>query len=111
MLLTGLDFVGELLEGEKLLEVHRVRRMLEPMATGMASTRLTEDDFVALEACLEPDGRGEVDAGVHRRRHEFHRIIVSASGNATLASLIQSLSGGMLRARLWRTITTTTRSR
>jgi GntR family transcriptional repressor for pyruvate dehydrogenase complex len=36
---------------------------------------------------------------------EFHRIIVLAAGNATLASLIQNLSGGMLRARLWRTIT------
>ena len=36
---------------------------------------------------------------------EFHRIIVTASGNATLASVIQNLSGGMMRARLWRTIT------
>jgi GntR family transcriptional repressor for pyruvate dehydrogenase complex len=36
---------------------------------------------------------------------EFHRIIVMAAGNATLASLIQGLSGGMLRARLWRSIT------
>jgi hypothetical protein len=36
---------------------------------------------------------------------EFHRVIVFASGNATLASVIQNLSGGMARARLWRTIT------
>jgi GntR family transcriptional repressor for pyruvate dehydrogenase complex len=36
---------------------------------------------------------------------EFHRIIVGAAGNATLASIIHSLSGGMMRARLWRTIT------
>jgi GntR family transcriptional repressor for pyruvate dehydrogenase complex len=36
---------------------------------------------------------------------EFHRIIVWAAGNATLASLIQNLSGDMMRARLWRTIT------
>ncbi len=35
---------------------------------------------------------------------EFHRIIVQAAGNATLASLIQNLSSGMLRARMWRTI-------
>jgi GntR family transcriptional repressor for pyruvate dehydrogenase complex len=32
---------------------------------------------------------------------EFHRIIITASGNSTLASLIQNLSGGTLRARLW----------
>ena len=36
---------------------------------------------------------------------EFHRIIVTASGNTTLASLIQNLSGGTLRARLWRSVT------
>lgn len=35
---------------------------------------------------------------------DFHRIIVSASGNATLASLIQNLSGGTLRARLWHSL-------
>jgi DNA-binding FadR family transcriptional regulator len=36
---------------------------------------------------------------------ELHRIIVTAAGNATLASLIQGFSGRMLRARLWRSIT------
>ena len=36
---------------------------------------------------------------------EFHQIIVDASGNSTLASLIQHLSGGTLRARLWRSVT------
>lgn len=105
MLLTGLNFVGELLEGTRLLEVHQVRRMLEPMATGMASTRLTEDDFVALEACLRQMDEAKSTQAFIDADTEFHRVIVSASGNATLASLIQSLSGGMARARLWRTIT------
>ncbi len=36
---------------------------------------------------------------------EFHRIIAVASGNSTLASLIQNLSGGTIRARLWRSVT------
>ena len=31
-------------------------------------------------------------------------MIVGACGNATLASLIQNLSGGTLRARIWRAI-------
>src|SRR5438045_8991247 len=35
---------------------------------------------------------------------DFHRIIVNASGNATLASLIQNLAGGTIRMRLWRAI-------
>ena len=44
-----MGFVGDLLEGTTLLEVHQVRRILEPVATGLAATRLT-GDFVALES-------------------------------------------------------------
>ena len=35
---------------------------------------------------------------------EFHRIIVDRLGQLHLASLIQNLSGGTLRARLWRSV-------
>ena len=105
MLLTGLGFVGDLLEAETLLEVHRVRRILEPAATGLAATRLTELDFAALESTLERMEVGQSTQQFIDADTEFHRIITSASGNATLASLIQSLSGGMIRARLWRTMT------
>jgi GntR family transcriptional repressor for pyruvate dehydrogenase complex len=104
-LLTGMGFVGDLLEGTTLLEVHQVRRILEPVATGLAATRLTEEDFVALEACLQQMEEAAMDQSFIDADTEFHRIIVSAAGNATLASLIQSLSGSMMRARLWRTIT------
>jgi DNA-binding FadR family transcriptional regulator len=105
VLLTGMGFVGDLLEGRTLLEVHQVRRILEPVATGLAATRLTEDDFVALEACLKRMDEADADQGFVDADADFHRIIVNASGNATLASVIQNLSGGMMRARLWRTIT------
>jgi GntR family transcriptional repressor for pyruvate dehydrogenase complex len=105
VLLTGMGFVGDLLEGRTLLEVHQVRRILEPVATGLAATRLTEDDFIALEACLKRMDEADADQGFVDADAEFHRVIVNASGNATLASVIQNLSGGMMRARLWRTIT------
>jgi len=104
-LLTGLGLVGDLLEGSTLIEVHQVRRILEPVATGLAATRLTEADFGALEGCLERMDAAESTQAFIDADTEFHRIIVTASGNATLASLIQSLSGGMARARLWRSIT------
>ncbi len=105
MLLTGMGFVGDLLEGATLLEVHQVRRILEPVATGLAATRLTEDDFLALEACLEQMDEADHTQAFIDADMEFHRIIVTASGNAMLASVIQNLSGGTMRARLWRTIT------
>ena len=67
----------------------------------MAATRLGEDDYVALEACLERMDSAETTQAFIAADEEFHRIIITASGNATLASLIQNLSGGTLRARLW----------
>jgi DNA-binding FadR family transcriptional regulator len=104
LLLTGMGFVSDLLAGSTLLEVHQVRRIMEPVATGLSATRLTDEDFEALEACLEQMETAETMQAFIDSDTEFHRIIVMAAGNATLASLIQGLSGGMLRARLWRTI-------
>lgn len=105
LLLTGMGFVSDLLAGRTLLEVHQVRRIMEPVATGLAATRLTEEDFAALETCLEQMDAAETIEAFIDSDTEFHRIIVMAAGNSTLASLIQGLSGGMLRARLWRSIT------
>ena len=104
LLLTGMGFVSDLVSGDTLLELHQVRRILEPVATGMAATRLTEDDYAALEVCLERMDAAETTQAFIAADEEFHRIIVTASGNSTLASLIQHLSGGTLRARLWRSV-------
>ena len=105
LLLTGLGFVSDLLGGASLLELHQVRRILEPEATRLATTRLTDEDFAGLADCLDQMDGAETTQAFIDADTEFHRIIVSASGNATLASLILGLSGGMLRARLWRSIT------
>ena len=52
LLLTGMGFISDLLTGKTLLELHQVRRILEPVATELAATRLTEDDLAALARCL-----------------------------------------------------------
>jgi GntR family transcriptional repressor for pyruvate dehydrogenase complex len=105
LLLTGMGFIGDLMTGSTLLELHQVRRILEPVATEMAATRIGEADLAALERCLgDMDAAGTTQAFIAADA-EFHRIIVAASGNSTLASLIQNLSGGTLRARLWRSVT------
>ena len=105
LLLTGMGFISDLLTGPTLLELHQVRRILEPVATGIAATRLTEADFAALEQCLADMDVAETTQAFIAADQEFHRVIVVASGNSTLASLIQNLSGGTLRAQLWRSVT------
>lgn len=105
LLLTGMGFVSDLLIGPTVLELHQVRRILEPVATGMAATRLAKADFGALEQCLADMDVAETTQAFIAADEEFHRIIVAACGNSTLASVIQNISGGTHRARLWRSIT------
>ena len=104
LLLTGMGFVSDLLTGTTLLELHQVRRILEPVATEMAATRMDADDLAALERCLADMDAAETTQAFIAADTEFHGIIVAASGNSTLASLIQNLSGGTLRARIWRSV-------
>ena len=104
LLLAGTSFVSDLLTGPSVLELYQVRRILEPAATALATPRLTTGDLDGLRECLAAMDAADtmqafIDADV-----EFHGIIVGACGNATLASLIQNLSGGTLRARIWRAI-------
>ncbi len=104
LLLTGIGFVSDLARAESLLEIHQVRRILEAEATRLATPRLTEQDFEQLEECLR---RMETADGVPafiEADMAFHRIILEACGNATLASLVQNLSSGTLRARMWQSI-------
>ena len=106
LLLTGMGFISDLLTGSTLLELHQVRRILEPVATEMAATRLDAEGTRRARAL--PRARWTPPT---RRRPSSRPTRSStgssstASGNTTLASLIQNLSGGTLRARLWRSVT------
>ena len=104
LLLTGMGFISDLMTGSTVLELHQVRRILEPVATEMAATRLDATDLDSLERCLADMDEATSTQAFIAADAEFHRIIAAASGNATLASLIQNLSGGTLRARVWRSV-------
>lgn len=104
LLLTGMGFISDLMTGSTLLELHQVRRILEPVATEMAATRIGDDDLAELERCLVEMDAAETTQAFIAADEKFHHIIVAASGNSTLASLIQNLSGGTMRARLWRSV-------
>jgi GntR family transcriptional repressor for pyruvate dehydrogenase complex len=104
LLLTGIGFVSDLASSASLIELHAIRRLLEPEATRMATPRLDDDDFARLEQSLQQmEGAQGVPAFIEADT-EFHRIILAACGNAALASLIQNLSGTTLRARLWQSL-------
>src|SRR3954465_10552783 len=103
LLLEGLGLAVELLRDDTLLEVMEVRRMLEPVATSVAALRMSEDDLDELGRILE-DMRAAKDDAERLIGYDadFHRTVTAATGNETLTSLLDGLSGQTLRARVWR---------
>lgn len=104
LLLTGIGFVSDLVDAGSLLEIHQVRRILEPAATRLATPRLTDDDVERLGECLQAMEGADTVAAFIEADAAFHRVILDACGNGALASLIQNLSSGTLRARLWQSV-------
>jgi GntR family transcriptional repressor for pyruvate dehydrogenase complex len=104
LLLTGIAFVSDLVDASSLLEIHQVRRILEPAATRLAAHRLGDDDFERLRDCLRRMETADSVPAFIEADTAFHRVILDACGNTTLASLIQNLSSGTQRARLWQSV-------
>ena len=103
LLLEGLGVAVELLRDDTLLEVMEVRRMLEPVATGMAALRMSEEDLDEIARILEDMNTAAGDAEkLIQFDTAFHRTVVAATGNETLTSLLDGLSSRTLRARVWR---------
>lgn len=102
MLLDALSFVADLHHDRSVLALLEVRRILEGAATALAAERITPEQVERLRALIdEMSAYREPEEYVENDR-EFHRTIAAISGNAVLASLIDSLSGRTTRARVWR---------
>ncbi|MEU7618489.1 FadR/GntR family transcriptional regulator [Micromonospora rifamycinica] len=103
LLLEGLGVAVELLRDDTLLEVMEVRRMLEPMATGLAALRMTEARLDELRHILA-EMRAAADDAEKLIGFDtaFHHTVVATTGNETLTSLLDGLSSRTLRARVWR---------
>ena len=106
LLLEAISFVADMHDDDSLLEIFAVRRMLESQATGLAATLGTPEAVSALHEELESVDGAEVTIDeLVEHDIRFHREIVRMAGNSYLASLIESLSGQTVRARVWRGLT------
>ncbi|MDW8804888.1 FadR/GntR family transcriptional regulator [Streptomyces scabiei] len=105
LLLEGLGGAVELLQGDSaaLQDLMEVRRLLEPVATGLAALRISDDQLAEVKGHLDAmrDARDDVEL-LNRHDAAFHRAVVAATGNETLLTLLESVSGRTLRARIWR---------
>jgi GntR family transcriptional repressor for pyruvate dehydrogenase complex len=103
LLLEGLGGAVELLQGDTVLELTEVRRLFEPVATGLAATRITDRQLAEVEGHLGAmrEAREDVEL-LNRHDAAFHGAVIRATGNETLATLLEHISGRTLRARIWR---------
>jgi GntR family transcriptional regulator, transcriptional repressor for pyruvate dehydrogenase complex len=105
LLLDAMSFVVDIHQDASVLELFEVRRILEPAAGALAARRVTAQDVEHLRALVaEVDETTPADELV-ANDVVFHRYIAERSGNAYLTSLLDTLSGSTLRARVWRGLT------
>ncbi|MFE1117469.1 FadR/GntR family transcriptional regulator [Streptomyces rochei] len=105
LLFEGLGGAVELLQGDStaLQDLMEVRRLLEPVATALAAIRITDDQLAQVKTHLDAmrEARNDVEL-LNTHDAAFHRAVVSATGNDTLLTLLEAISGRTLRARIWR---------
>jgi GntR family transcriptional repressor for pyruvate dehydrogenase complex len=102
ILLEGIGAAIELVQDGFSLELIEVRRILEPAATAMAAARMDDPTLAALDGCL--DRMRQAVSESERIEHDaaFHRLVAAASGNETLASMLNAVSSRTIRGRVWR---------
>lgn len=105
LLLEAMSFVVDLHEDHTVLDLFEVRRILEPTAAAMATLRATPADLTKLTAMLDEVGPETSVEDLVAHDVQFHGLISELSGNAYLSTLLESLSGHTLRARIWRGLT------
>ncbi|MDH2430768.1 FadR/GntR family transcriptional regulator [Sphaerisporangium sp. TRM90804] len=103
LLLEGVGLAVEMMRGDDLLEIAEVRRLFEPVATGLAATRITADQLAVVGRHLEAmiAAQDDVEA-LNHHDDAFHRAVFEATGNRSLFALLSGISGRTLRARVWR---------
>jgi len=103
VLLEGLGLAVELMHGNTLLELTEVRRLFEPVATGLAATRVTPDQLAEIKGHLDAMHAAAEDVELlNKHDAAFHRAVVAATGNEALTTLIDGIAQNTLRARVWR---------
>jgi GntR family transcriptional repressor for pyruvate dehydrogenase complex len=105
LLLDALSFVVDFHRDDTVLQFFQVRRILEPAATAMAATCMSEENVEDLYKILASLPDEPTVEQLVANDLEFHQRIAQGSGNAVLCSLIESLSGPTTRARIWRGLT------
>jgi GntR family transcriptional repressor for pyruvate dehydrogenase complex len=103
LLLAGLGSAVEMMDTGTLLELTEIRRLLEPAATALAATRITDEQLAVAYQHLEAmrAAADDVEQLIHHDA-AFHAAVSAATGNEALTALLDGISSHTLRVRAWR---------
>lgn len=104
VLLEALSFAVDLAQDQTIAELFEVRRLLEPAATALAASRISDADLAELSGLTARMWDSSSAEELVRRDLEFHEGIVQATGNETLVMLCRSVAQRTVRVRVWRGI-------
>ncbi|WP_028060432.1 FadR/GntR family transcriptional regulator [Candidatus Solirubrobacter pratensis] len=105
MLLEPLTFMADFHQDRTLLQVLQVRRILEAATAALAAQHITDEELAELRRVVHEMEACETVEAFVANDLRFHRLIGAASRNAVLASVLDSFSTPMSRARVWRALT------
>lgn len=101
-LLESFGVVTDVSQGANLVDLIRVRRILEPAAAATAAARIDEVQLAELRELMAAMARADNAEDFVRHDQDFHRIINEAAGNPVLTVILSGLSSRTLRIRIWR---------
>lgn len=105
LLLDAVSFVIDFHRDDSVLNFLEVRRVLEPHAAALVARSAGRDQIDKLRSILDDVPPSAPPETFVENDREFHRTVNSYCGNPVLISLLDSLSGPMHRARVWRGLT------
>ena len=74
------------------------------LATRMAATRISDATLAELDGCLRQMSEAGSQEELVQFDEEFHHLVATTTGNATLASMLTGVSSRTTRGRAWRGI-------
>ncbi|MDG4862473.1 FadR/GntR family transcriptional regulator [Streptomyces sp. T-3] len=101
-LLETFGVVADLSRGQQLVELLEVRRVLESTATALAAARISAEQLAVVSEHLAAMEATEDPEEILAHDLAFHRAIVAAAGNESMAAILEGLSSRTFRARVWR---------
>ncbi len=101
-LLETLGVVADLSRGPQVVELLEIRRALEATAAALAAARINPEQLAEVETHLTAMYATEDPGEIIAHDLDFHRAVAAATGNLTLAAILEGLSSRTVRARVWR---------